>query len=497
MNDKQKPNVILIVMDAVRADHLSCYAYHRKTSPNIEKIARNGVLFENAFSAAEWSPPSHASIFTGKYPSFHRTLGRNVFLGEDNITLADVLNLNGYLTIGMSGNMIISPEFKFDKGFQKYVVVDTPDNSFSARARFIGESPKDFVRTLIYGPDRFIYRTNEIIRNFLSKHDRKKPFFMFINFYNCHAPYDPPRPYKKLFCGSFDEPSLFIVDFLSKKILGKTMEKITDRNLDIRKLNYAASDDGQYSFIGKELRVSPEEWEIIRSWYDGEISYLDHRIGELISLLEKKGYLDNTLLILTSDHGESFGEHGLATHQFGLYDSLLQVPLIMTCPGLIPSGKRISSLVSTIDIFPTVLDLLNVRGSDDTIQGRSLSLFNNKKVHDFICAECGESVTNIDAGWFALQPRRPKLKEYDKGFKCLRTKSYKYIVSSDQNEELYDIQKDPFENRNLASLHPEKVEYFRRQLQNTIDLSYFGPKNIPAGEEKKEIVDRLRTLGYL
>ncbi len=342
MNERsKKPNIILLVMDAVRADHLSCYGYHRRTSPNIDKIAKRGVLFEKAFSAADWSPPSHVSIFTGKYTSYHKTLGRNVFLGKENLTIADILSSNGYSTIGISGNIIISPEFKFDKGFQKYITMDTSYRSF----KFIKQSPKDFIRTLIYGPDRYTYRINEIIKRFLSKHDRKNPFFMFINFYNCHAPYDPPRPFKKRFCGSFDEPTLFITEFLSKKIFRNTKEKITDSDSDIQKLNYIASDDGQYSFIEKELEVSPEEWEIIKSWYDGEISYLDYRIGELLNFFEDRGFHDNTLLILTSDHGENFGEHGLATHQFCLYDSLLHVPLIMAYPEAIPEGKKISNLV--------------------------------------------------------------------------------------------------------------------------------------------------------
>ena len=135
-------------------------------------------------------------------------------------------------------------------------------------------------------------------------------------------------------------------------------------------------------------------------------------------------------------------------------------------------------------IFYRAREIFNIRGYCDAIQGRSLCPFNNEKVHDFICAECGESVTNINTGWFALQPRLPKLRKYDKVFKCLRTESYKYIISFDQKEELYDIQKDPFEKENIASLHPEKLEYLRKQLQSTIDILYFGPKDIRL--EKKE-----------
>jgi arylsulfatase A-like enzyme len=426
MNEiSKKPNIILIVMDAVRPDHLSCYGYPRGTSPNIDKIAKNGALFENAFSAAEWSPPSHASIFTGKYPSHHKTLGRNVFFGKENVALADVLSRNGYLTAGISGNNIISPEFRFDRGFQKYVTMDASYKSY----KFIMRDPKDFVRTLIYGPDRFTYRINETIKRFLHKHSRSsKPFFLFVNFFNCHAPYDPPRPFKKRFCNYFKEPDFFLTQFLSNKIFGDTREKITNFEFDMRKLNYIASDDGQFSFIGKELEVSLGEWEIVKSWYDGEISYLDYRVGELIDFL--------------------------------------------------------------------ILSLLNLKEQPEGVQGKSLHPFDNMEVRDFVCAECGESVTNINKGLFALHPHRPKLREYDKGFKCLRTKSHKYIISSDKTEELYDIKKDPLEKENVASLYPEKLEHFRIQLQKTVDISYFGPKQIPAEEERKA-VERLKALGYM
>jgi len=148
-------------MDAVRAAHLSCYGYHRKTSPNIDKLARQGILFENAFSAAEWSYPSHASIFTGKYPSYHKTLGKNIRLHKENTTIAEILDSNGYQTFGVTSNMLLSPTNGFSKGFQNYVVLDTPYRSF----KFVRQSPKDFIRTLIYGLDWYTYRNIEITRN--------------------------------------------------------------------------------------------------------------------------------------------------------------------------------------------------------------------------------------------------------------------------------------------------------------------------------------------
>jgi len=169
----------------------------------------------------------------------------------------------------------------------------------------------------------------------------------------------------------------------------------------------------------------------------------------------------------------------------------------MVYPEVIPKGMRISSLVSTIDIFPTILDVLNTKEYHDDIQGKSLFPFEDRKVHDFICAECGESVTSIPTNSVRFQQLRPKLKLYDKGSKCLRTKSYKFIVSADQKEELYDAQKDPLEKVNIADKYPDKVKYFRKQLENAIDISFFGPKEFPVGKEREEILKRLQSLGYI
>lgn len=265
----------------------------------------------------------------------------------------------------------------------------------------------------------------------------------------------------------------------------------------MQKLNLIADDHGQYSFMAKELQVSKEEWEIVKSWYDGEILYLDYHIGELTRFFQHEGIFKDTLWIITSDHGENFGERGLASHQFCLYDSLIHVPLVMVYPKAIPRGKRIPSLVSLIDVFPTVLDLLNINGYRHNIQGKSLFPFEDRKIHDFVCAECGESVRSRLVGPWTNESLRPKLKAYDKGYKCLRTKSHKYIISADHKEELYDVKRDPSEKVNIAGKYPDKTKCFKTQLANTIDISFFGPKEFPQKEEREEILKRLQSLGYI
>jgi len=520
-----RPNVILIAMDTVRADHLSCYGYHRKTSPNIDKIAEEGVLFENAFTTGTWSPSSHASIFTGKYPSYHRTLGRNVYLRRGNKTIAEILAANGYRTIGISNCILLHVGTGFERGFQKFVepfgyFVLPPEfhrrsGTLSMLLELALRSPKDFVKNLVYGPDQLNAYTNRVIKS-LIKGDRarKKPFFMFINYFNCHAPYDPPRPFKGRFCSGFEEPQLFFVEYMLEKMLGKSCERIVGRDLNTQKLEYIAnSATVHFSFIAGELQISEKEWEVVRSWYDGEIAYLDSCLGELLNFIQDEGIFDNTVIIITADHGENFGEHGLARHRFGLYDSLLHVPLIISHPSLASGRIRHKGTVSTIDILPTILSLCGLGASDD-IQGKTLFPFEERKIHNFVCAECGELET--DWAWaLAKHGARVgasesvnaklrssdlalKLRSIDMGSKCIRNEEFKYIFSPIGRDELYDIASDPTEKNNIIHERPDEAKYLRSQLERMLDITYFGPKKTAYSEkEKAETENRLMALGYM
>jgi len=490
MEMKNPPNVILVVMDTARADHLSCYGYSRKTTPNIDRIARDGVLYENAFTAAPWTPPSHASIFTGKYPSHHKTIGRDVRFKEGHTSLAEILSRNGYCSIGIVCCEILGLRSGFERGFHKYVDV-------TSSSMLPGRHTKELIRTLIYGPDNGACQATELAKKFFNR--EKKPIFLFMNYFNSHTPYDPPRPFKKRFCNDFDEPMIYAKEFLLKKLISRTAEKISRQYLDIKRLQWIASGGGGFTFAAKKTTISEAEWEIVRSWYDGEIAYLDYMFGNLIDFLRQKGILDNTLIIITSDHGENFGEHGLAVHPLCVYDSLLRVPLIISHADMVPKGRRILNLASTIDILPTLTDLLNIE-FDEAIQGKSLHPFEDREVHQYICAEYGGLHTRGFQGmqaWRIDSKIREALEQVDRGCKCVRTLTHKYILSLEK-EELYDIRDDPLEQVNLANKHPEIVKSLKRKLEKTVDTSYFGPKEFPhADETDKEMIKRLRALGYI
>ncbi len=489
--DRKPLNIILVVMDTVRADHLSSYGYTRGTTPNLDWIARQGTLFENAFSAAPWTPPSHASIFTGKYPSHHKTIGKDVSFSKENEALAEVLHEHGYRTIGVTCCRILGLRSGFERGFSEFVELKKGILSNSGSKRLL---LKEAIRKFIYGPDDSTSLATETIRAFLKRAPReKKPFFLFVNYFNCHTPYDPPRPYKQRYCPTFNESKLYFQEFLASK-MGKTTERISD-DLNIQKLRWIAGGGGGLSFAAKKISISEEEWEVVRSWYDGEIAYLDHQIGHLVGFLVEKDMFEDTLLVITSDHGESFGEHGLAVHPLGLYDNVIHVPLIMSCPSLAIDERRISALVSTVDIFPTLLHAAGLDSRKD-IQGKNLYPFKNRKIHDFVCAEYGGLHTGGFAGlkaWNISPATKSKLGEIDRGAKCVRTDIYKYIWSP-QGEELYNLHDDPFEKENIQMQHPEIVKSLKELLQNTVDISYFGPKEF---REKQEMLDRLRALGYI
>jgi arylsulfatase A-like enzyme len=488
---QRHPNIILIVMDTARADHLSCYGYHRKTTPNIDEIAKHGVLYQNAFTPAPWTPPSHASIFTGKYPSHHKTIGKDVSFNTENTSLAEILGEHGYHTVGITCCQILGPGSNFEKGFSEYVEL---------KERVLGNSKfrrlllKEVIRKFIHGRDACTGMATEVIKNFL-RNRQKRPLFLFVNYFTCHTPYEPPRPFRKQFCRSCSGSKFYFQEYLANKILGKTTEKLSDSDLNVEKLKWIASGGGGLSFAARETSISEKEWEVVKSWYDGEMAYLDFQIGNLGDFLVESDLFDDTLLMITSDHGESFGEHGLAVHPLGLYDNVIHVPLIVCCPSIISREKRVSSLVSTIDIFPTLLEVAGIN-SQPAIQGRSLYPFENRRIHDFVCAEYGGLHGGGFAGlkaWKISPATRERLGKIDRGCKCIRNTALKYIWSP-LKEELYDLLDDPSEEKNIAEQHPEMVTSLKERLQKTVDIEYFGSEEF---REKEEMLNRLRALGYI
>lgn len=451
-----KPNIFLVILDAVRPDHLSCYGYRRKTTPNIDNLAEEGVLFENAISPAGWTPPAHASLFTGLFPSQHGLGHGSLYLNQRFPALAAILRSSGYETIGISNNPWVSHATGLDRGFAIFHEVYYKKGSLLETLRFAIQKLSAIIGNT---DDDGAHRTNHLALTYLSQREREgRPFFIFINYLESHLPYKVPRPYATLF---------------GKPARGRI-------NQDWRR------------YVSGRVAMDEDDFESLKSLYDGAISYLDAKIEELVSCLRQREMLDETVVIITSDHGDNFGDHGLMGHELGLYDSLLRIPLIIRYPPLFPAGRRVTEQVQLLDIFTTILEILGHEGVET--QGRSL-LPERLKANPRRFAVAEQSRPSLEV----FTKRFPEFdpSPYDRELRAIRAEDHKYIWASDGRDELYDIRADPQEKENLISMQLEKAQELRQMLEEW--LRGFTPYQ--AEEEAMEMDEitreRLRGLGYI
>lgn len=465
----KRPNILLVVLDAVRFDHLSCYGYEKKTTPNIDRLSTGGILFENAFSTSCWTPPSHASLFTGLYPSFHGVYTGDSVLDVPDPTLVEILQDAGYRTLGISSIPQLSVTKRFNRGFDEYVEAwklnQTPRTALKWKAK---------IRSFLHLDDpvtRYIY---EQIRRWIKERNPSMPFFIFANMNTAHSPYDPPTRY------------------LSRHATSPTSFRMT------KKLKDLAAREG-YRYMARQMEVTENEFRGLESLYDGEITYLDELLGHLFVFLQAEDLLEDTLILLLADHGENFGDHGLMYHQFCLYDSLIRIPMIWHYPRAIPHGERTSTLASMVDVMPSILGLAALPPeSYSSTQGACLfqgPQSSYSEGRDFVVAEyqAPPGVFN----YFRRMTPNFDYSVYERGYKSIRTLRHKYIVSSNGHEELYDLAKDPKEQSNIRSSLPGIADSFRQTLFKTV--RDFGMERGASSSKEKDgfTIQQLRALGYL
>ncbi len=318
------PNVLLVVVDTLRADHLSSYGYSRPTSPTLDRISREGVLFENAIAPSSWSPPSHASLLLGRRVSEHKVDGMEPLLDTKYPSLAEEMALSGYVTGGFSANLLwVTTRSGFARGFIHYEDYFTNVTDMINRTVFGKEMLNRLVSATGYRnlPGRKAAR--DINLSLLSWLDNrgKRPFFAFLNYFDAHAPYISPAPFHTRFM---------------------TAEQRVEAK--------------GYDFFPEQSKEPPRP-KLAEAAYDGAIAYLDAQLDELLKELDARGILDNTILIITSDHGESFGERHLFGHGHSLSLELIRVPLIIRYPGQVPAGVRVASPVGLRAVATTIADL--------------------------------------------------------------------------------------------------------------------------------------------
>ena len=460
------PNVVLLTLDACRADHLSGYGYDRPTTPHIDRIAAHGVLYEKAISAAVWTVPSHASLFTGRYLSGHGLYGRNLKLRSDIPTLAGFLGEQGYKTVGFTANALVGQATGLSRGFGH--VQDVRNIIQGERLAGWQKKINALYRRAYYGRnpsqgswyDSGAKRLNYDMMRWIRAHSAgEQPFFIFANYMETHLRYDPPRAFRKRF-------------------LTPAQER-----------RWQEVNQNAWQYMSGAVTMTSDDWDILTALYDAELAYVDRRIGQIADFLREEGLWENTLFIVTSDHGENLGEHGLMDHQYCVYDTLARVPLVVCYPGGMAAGSREAALTQTLDIFPTVVDLLGIEAPG--LQGRSL--------RPEALAENGREFTVTE--YLAPQLhsfRRENVAvddKFERQLRAIRTQAYKYIWASDGRHELYHLAADPGERHNLIEAEPEIAQALAQKL--TQWLEQYEAEMPDEALEDEQIINRLEALGYI
>jgi arylsulfatase A-like enzyme len=423
-----RPNILWIILDTARADALSSYGYARQTTPALDAIAREGVLYENAYSPSGWTLPAHASMFTGTFPSRHGATMENLHIRPRLPTVAEVLASRGYRTLAYSNNGYVSRDTDVLRGFRHQRMFDygrSPKASL-----FIGQA-----KASLHLGDYGAKETNDVTTRWMSHAARSgEPFFLFINYMDVHR-----------FYGSTPGFARWLTDSATRR-------------------KALAVSQSPFDYAGRQGSASDEDYRMLRTLYDGDMSYLDARVGELVQHLRKEGMLDNTLLVITSDHGEEFGEHDFISHHCGLYNTLLHVPLLVRYPDRFPPATRVKRPVQLLDIFPTILDVTRLEWPGrETLQGRSLLAGPQASKTRCVLAERAvpvdwlERVAEVFDSW-----ERPDLRQR---LKSIQAGGYKYVWGSAGYHALYDLGTDPQEKENLFADLPDKAKELDSMLR--------------------------------
>jgi arylsulfatase A-like enzyme len=423
--ESRPSNVILISIDTLRADHLGSYGYSRETSPFLDSLARRGVIFEEATAPAAWTVPSHASMLTGLYPRSHGLRFPRDKLPPEVATLPSMLSEQGYATGAVVNVPLLSQGRGFERGFDHFAYF-RPAAGPEGRARSVSEEGVSWARK-----------------------QGEQPFLLFLHYYDVHSNFQPLPRYRRM----FEQPYAGIADGTTAQLKAYRKGKVKLADADARHL---------------------------LDLYDAGIRQLDDELAELFADLEEEELLENTLVFITSDHGEEFFDHGDFLHGRTLYQELVHVPLLVLGPGL-PEGLRVREPVSLVDLVPTILALLGLP-EPDAIEGEDLS------------AQC--------RGSGGASPDRALFYEADAWFhnihedfrRAIRKGRYKlHFNHRERSSELYDLPRDPGEHENLVSEKPGVAAELRAEL-NAFMTESREPQRLPPPSD--EALEQLRQLGY-
>lgn len=477
---REHPNVLLVVCDTLRPDFLSPYGGNLDT-PFFDRLTSMGTLFENAYAAGPGSSISHAALFSGQYPSTSG-VGGQVDVPTDIPHIAEQFRDSGYHTFGMPGPSRIGSHWNYDRGFDEYLEkwADIP-SSISVEdlkrgltdLSLLTPIPREVIRWALYGDDDYASYLLDVFANKTCALD--EPWFSFVNVTIAHGPFDPPRPYKETAVPELERPRLGFLDHFGDEYVKRS---------DVR-LDRIAEVNNPGGFI-RELAgeyLSTADREVLRSLYGASVQYLDAQLADLFDTLETSGTLDDTIVVLLSDHGEYLGERGLTGHMHFHFDPCLHVPLIISGPS-VPAGERRSDFVSLIDMFPTLCDIAGI-DTPTTVDGKSVFGDGRRKA---VFAENGVRDIPDMADEYLSDKTVSRL---GRGLKSVRTDRYLFTQDSAGEERLY---KRPGETEIPLSDGP--IDELREMLYDTIGEEF--PPGTQSEEDMTEAVEsNLRKLGYI
>jgi len=470
------PNIILLLLDTARAQSFSGYGYARPTSPHIDALAAESAVYEQAITPGCWSLPSQVARRSGWFPAKHGAHELHLSYAHGYPMLPEVLHEAGYHTLGISPNSWMSDEFGVTHGFECYLklwqyrpTASAPPVEDSGVGSWLDRKLQRRYWRHIFPHRNHAQHVNRHIRALVTR--TPEPFFLYAIYWDMHLPYAARESYTARWLPP-----------------GVTLSQAQQINRDPLK------------YLAGQMLMSEEDFAVLQACYDGALASLDAEIGALVAWLRQCGMLDRTLLIITSDHGENIGDHGLMSHAYSLHDTLIHVPLIVRYPELFPPGQRVAQQVQLTDLFPTMLDVLglDVPRVRQELQGVSLLAPMPDTAEERLAyAEMlapHPSVVSLNRR--TGSPEHTPRPAIDRALRCLRTPATKVIWASDGNHALYDLRLDPQETTNLYTLKPQRAKEY-------LDLLEVGrppvgaPPLPPAPPMDEDMRQRLRDLGYL
>ncbi len=444
-------HVIIISLDTTRPDHIGCYGNPWISTPYLDRLAAESILFTQYMTVVPTTLPSHTSLFTGTFPHNHGNPQNGYMVNNKNVMLTEILKSTGFQTLGFIGSFALDSRFDFAQGFDHY------DQTYE---RFVGEGK-------LTEHERSAQSVTRSVISHINSLPSHQSLFLFVHYFDPHKPFEPPAPYDTMY--RWDKGD-------------------------------SASPDGRITVsYSCPHSLSEDNWQLSKKaalGYAGEISYMDHHLGELLAYLRQKGILDDAILIVTSDHGENFWEHmPYFHHGTSTYQTSMRAVCMIRLPRAAHGGTVVKNPLSSIDIMPTVLSYLNIPAPPG-IDGKSFDVNNaaasigDRYVYGQASLTKPWKVPEVSSGW----PHANKAR-------CIRKGNIIYMQTPyTQTEEFYDLSADPYEQENLLRTPTPEIRSLahglKEKLEDWVSAAHPLPSS-PEKEKRQETVEKLKALGYL